>query len=398
MIKGLPVRSIAGALADAAASWRDPSFAARASAALAVSGRTGYSLPVVEYAFDCLFGEIDQTALLEVIAGELGSPDVLDRFVKLPGRGRVRAYPAGKVCVLSSRTTIGVALLPAVFALCAKCEVLVKDREDALVAAFFSTLADLCPALGEAASAHAWPGAESDFAGVETIVAFGDTTTLDRVRADAGSRRVIGYGPKAGAGYISRDAFKATDPKAIARAAARDLLLYDSEGCQSLHVLFLQRGGALSSNAFCELLEHALIAVAEELALPPAHLRAEAALAMARERERFRNGAASFGDRRTGNLILLDPPLEEPPLFQPRALCVHSVDAPSDAIAYLQRHGIDIEALAVAGDGGGLVDLAESIGASRITSFGSMQAPPLHTFHGGRPRIAEFVRWIGDET
>jgi hypothetical protein len=42
--------------------------------------------------------------------------------------------------------------------------------------------------------------------------------------------------------------------------------------------------------------------------------------------------------------------------------------------------------------------MAAAIGASRIASFGTLQTPPLGTFHGGRPRIAEFVRWVSDQT
>jgi hypothetical protein len=38
------------------------------------------------------------------------------------------------------------------------------------------------------------------------------------------------------------------------------------------------------------------------------------------------------------------------------------------------------------------------VGASRIARFGSLQIPQLGGFHGGRPRIADFVRWIVDET
>ena len=75
-------------------------------------------------------------------------------FALRPGRPRARAIAAGSVCVVSSRTTIGVAIVPAVFALCAKCDVLVKDREDGLVRAFFSTLAEERAEFAEAARAQ----------------------------------------------------------------------------------------------------------------------------------------------------------------------------------------------------------------------------------------------------
>jgi hypothetical protein len=42
--------------------------------------------------------------------------------------------------------------------------------------------------------------------------------------------------------------------------------------------------------------------------------------------------------------------------------------------------------------------MALHIGTARIAAFGALQSPPLHAYHGGRPRIAEFVRWVTDET
>ncbi|HEV3090754.1 MAG TPA: hypothetical protein VGX91_04835, partial [Candidatus Cybelea sp.] len=68
------------------------------------------------------------------------------------------------------------------------------------------------------------------------------------------------------------------------------------------------------------------------------------------------------------------------------------------AQAYLTRHGLRIEGLAASSAGEALRTLAAAAGASRIARFGRLQAPPLAGFHGGRPRIAEFVRWTVDET
>jgi Acyl-CoA reductase (LuxC) len=96
--------------------------------------------------------------------------------------------------------------------------------------------------------------------------------------------------------------------------------------------------------------------------------------------------------------VLQDAPSEEVPLLAPRAVNVRSVDAPADAIEYLRRHRISLESLAVAPGGAPAFDLAAAAGAARIALFGSLQAPRLGSLHGGRPRIAEFVRWIVDET
>ena len=69
------------------------------------------------------------------------------------------------------------------------------------------------------------------------------------------------------------------------------------------------------------------------------------------------------------------------------------VDGIDDAAAYVQRHALPLQALGVA-EIDGARELAARLGAVRITPFGEMQNPPLAGHHGGRARIADFIRWI----
>ena len=400
-----PVRSIVRAVADAAGRWLEADFPPRVRAVAAACERTGYSIPVVEYGFDRLFSALTGDAIEGVIRNELGSLEVLDGFVETPGRTRSRAFPVGRVCVVSSRTTIGVAIVPAIFALCAKCDVLVKDREDALVAAFFKTLAEELDEFSASASALAWDGererrALDEFA---AVVAFGDDATLRRIRADlpAGTRW-IGYGTKASCGYVDRSALgDRSDAARVAGGAARDLVLYDTEGCLSLHLLFVERGGSISPEEFCAMLAHATERAAVEFPPSAFDARRTASVAAARDAASFRASGAQgtvFSAPDAAYLIALDQPRDDPPPFLARTLAVFGVDAPADAVHYVARHGIPIEALAVARTHASNAATARVLGASRIAPFGSLQSPPLGSYHGGRPRIAEFVHWTSDET
>jgi hypothetical protein len=400
-----PVRSIVRAVADAAERWLDADFPPRVRAVSAACERTGYSMPVVEYAIDRLFSATTRREIEGVIRSELGSLDALDGFVDGPQRGRASALPVGRVCVISSRTTIGVAIVPAIFALCAKCDVLVKDREDALVAAFFATLAEELDEFREAAVALAWDGRRDrrDLGEFAAVVAFGDDGTLERIRAElAPDARWIGFGSKASCGYVERAALAdAAGAEHVAAGAARDLVLYDTEGCLSLHVLFVERGGAVSPSEFCAMLSRATDRASIEF--PPSAFDAQrsATVAAARDAASFRaSGAlgAAFSREDASYLLALDPPYDEPPPFLPRTLAVFGVDSAADAASYLARHRIPVEALAVAAPHPDVAAMAREVGASRIAPFGALQSPPLGGYHGGRPRIAEFVRWLSDET
>ena len=297
-----PVRSIIGAIDAAAARWTDPDFAPRARARDAVGARTGYSAPMVEYAFDRLFGALRRDSIEAVIADELGCIDVLDDFAERAGRPPAHALPLGRVCVISSRTTIGVALLPAVFALCSKCNVLVKDREDHLIAAFFETLGGELEALRDAATAQRWSGDDDtiDLSGFDVVVAFGNDATLahlaSKLRLPA---RFIPFGSKASAGYVAREALSdAYEAQAIARGVARDIVLYESEGCLSLHALFVETGGAIAVERFAAMVADALGTAAVEF--PPVALNAQTAarFAVARDLATFRAGAGGvYSDR-----------------------------------------------------------------------------------------------------
>jgi Acyl-CoA reductase (LuxC) len=399
-----PVRSLVAAIAAGAARWRDSDFRPRARALAAVAARTGYSLPVVGFAFDRLFDSLQRETIEAVIADELGALDVLDGFASKPGRPRARALPVGRVCIVSSRTTIGVAIVPAVFALCAKCEVLVKDREDHLVAAFFATLADELTEFRAAARAQAWSGEHDafDLTRFDAVVAFGSDATLAQIGSGLPpTMRFIPYAARASAGYVARETLASqTEARRIADAAARDLVLYDTEGCLSLHALFVERGGLVSAEQFSLVLAAAIEDAARAFPLGPRSPEVAAQLAHARDLAAFRACGRHnvYTDERSTYLAVLDPPVDSPPAFLPRALAIHSVDAPAEAAAYLDRHGIALEALAVAGRRSDLLDLSLRVGAARVTPFGALQAPPLGAYHGGRPRVAEFVRWVSDET
>lgn len=403
-LAAVPVRRIIGAVADAAARWADADFPPRVRLLERIAARTGYSIPVIEYALDQLFESIVAPDLEATIANELGSLDILDRFTERNGRSKALARPAGSVCVISSRTTIGVAILPAVFALCAKCDVLVKDREDGLVRGFFSTLCDELDEFHAAARAQTWSGDDDavDLAQFDVVVAFGSDATLKRIAQAAAPSSFIGYGSKATIGYVAREALgDEAQARRIADGAARDLVLYESEGCLSLHALFVEDGGAVGPQRFCALLAEAVERAAIEFPPGERDVRASARIANARNLAAFRSATgrgAVFSDERASYLAVLDPPRSEPPAFLPRALSVHTISAPADALAYIRQHELPLEAIAVAGVRDDIIDAALSSGVNRITAFGELQRPPASGNHGGRARIADFVRWVTLET
>lgn len=394
---------IVDALADAARRWKNADFSPRVRATQAVMRRTGYSEPVVDYALDRLFSGIRADVIRATIASELGSLAALDGFVARTGRPDVCFRGVTRTAIVASQTTIGVAIAPLVFALCAKTHVLVKDRADALVAAFVETVIEEEPGLAPYVTVETWAGdddvaSRERLAAADTVVAFGSDATLLAIREQLGPQaRFVPFGHRTSVGYVAREAL-ANDAAVdeVAYAAALDTLLYDGDGCLSLHALFVERGGAVDPAPFALRVARACDVVAVEF---PA-VRAEGGPRTLSYRRsvlfRAAQGAgAVYEDLACGHLVVFDPPPGDAPPFLPRTLAVYPVDGPANAAAFVTRHALSLEAFARAEDErADVAELALALGANRLARLGTLQDPPLGGEHGGEGRILPFVRAI----
>jgi hypothetical protein len=401
-IRDLGAARIVEAVADAAARWSDADFPARVRVTAATIERTGYSEPVVGYALDRLFGSLTSQGLRAAIAGELGSLDALDGFVAREGRPSVFFRGLDEVTIVSSRTTIGVAIPPLAYALCAKSNVVVKDRSDHLVAAFAESLVQERPEIAGALRVETWEShndldALRRVGASDAVLAFGSIEALRAIRAHVRpDARFIPYGSRTSAGYIARETLSdEVHARATAQAAMRDAVLYDGEGCLSLHALFVERGGAVSFERFAEFAREALAVAAVEFPAGSDELAPQTI--SVRNAERFRASQrverAVAGANPPGGLLLIDPPRAEPPLVS-RAAALYGVDAPQQALTFLQRHALPLEGFATDDERADVLELAVASGASQIVRLGALQSPNFAGEHGGVGRILPFVRAI----
>lgn len=400
-LRALSARSIVAAIGAAAQRWTDADFPPRVRATAAIEERLGYTTPVVDYALDRLFGGITAEALAAAIVDELGSLEILDGFVERPGRPAAWARGANAVTVISSDTTIGVAIAPLIFALCAKCAVTVKDRADALVAAFAATLGDERAALQTATDVRAWSGGDDDIeaqtlGGADVVVAFGGNEALRAIRLRCASDAAfVPFGHRASAGYVSAPAL-AGEAGALAAGIARDALLYDGDGCLSLHLLFVERAPGGGHERFVDVLAGACAANAIEFPPGPRKPARAARVAAYAAAAAFRaaNGSGRVMRAPDGAwTIVVEPPEDDLPPFGGGVIPVIFVDAVGDAAAYVERYRLPLQAVGIASIGEAAA-MAQAFGAVRVAPLGRLQDPPLAGHHGGRARIADFIRWV----
>jgi hypothetical protein len=390
-------------VSDSAERWSNADLPERVRATRALVARTGYTEPVVDYALDALFCGLDAGTLRATIAGELGTLDALDGFTARAGRPDVFFAAIDGAVIISSDTTIGVAIPALAYALCAKATVLVKDRDDALVAAFAETIAAEQPALGERMRIEAWDGRDANaslgrLADARVVVAFGRADTLRAVRAQLHPEaRFVPFGHRTSAGYVTRETFaSAAAALDAARGLATDALLFDGEGCLSIHLAFVERGGALDPAAFAKMLGDACDEVAVEF--PAGFTELDPSATAIRRVALFRAAqglGAAHGGALSPHLVILDPDRAAPPPWARRTIALYAVDDGAEALAFLRRHAIALEAIGVAPGSRDATDaFALASGAARIATLGTLQRPPLGGEHGGVGRILPFVRAI----
>ena len=224
--------------------WRAPGgYAERAARDLAL--HRGQSETMLRFGLDRLLAAHSLVALTSWLAdarAEAGRiralrhaqspPPEFDRF---RGPLVVAQVLAGNVAALA---------VPAgIEALLARSAVLLKPAEgDPSTPAFFKESLDrAAPALGEAVAVERWKGGDTAveaevFGAVDFVMASGDRSTLDSL-----SRRIEGSrsfrGPRVSIGMVGMDWMHA--PAEWWGEVAREIALWDQEGCLSPRILFV---------------------------------------------------------------------------------------------------------------------------------------------------------------
>jgi hypothetical protein len=401
-VKQLRARTIVRAISDAAERWRNADFPARVRATRAIETRMSYTEPVIDYALDALFCSIDAPAIEAVIVNELGSIGALDDFMARAGRPDVTYVARDPIAIVASDTTIGVAIPALVFALCAKATIRVKDRDDGLTRAFVETLGEELPDVRDAVAIDVWSGADDAtaqrfFHDVGAAVAFGRDDALRAIRARLPVEAAfVGFGHRTSIAYVARESLADEQhARAAARAIARDVMLYDGDGCLSPHAIFCERGGAVDPRAFARTLGDACDEAAIEF--PASESAFDPDAARYRDAARFRAAqgeGAVFGGTIAPHLIVLDPPRGALPPLLPRTAAVYAIEGPSDVMRFIASHALPLEGVAVSQPRADLDAFVRASGASRMCALGTLQRPPLGGDHGGAGRILPLVRAI----
>jgi hypothetical protein len=195
-------------------------------------------------------------------------------------------------------------------------------------------------------------------------------------------------------------------PLSYKEKVAYDVALFDQQGCLSPQLVYVEEEGAITPREFAALLARAL--EQWQNILPRGKVTPEASVAMRRVRDEAEWRAlagknvrlyASPGGTAWTVIYEADPVFAPSPLY--RTVRVKPIASLAQLDVLLTPWRTYLEAVGVAVEPTQLHEVADLLGRAgvcRVCPVGFMQTPPLSWRHGGRPRIADLVRWVGIET
>jgi hypothetical protein len=408
-----PVAAIVDAL-DAVGARFSRSGADRKVAERALTAATGYSRPMIGLALDWVSRLLSGPSLTGLLVRELGDPLLLDGLRQRSGAtGLSRAYGPGLTALIFSGNVPGVPALSLASALLVKSPCLAKAARDEPVfpALFAQALAKVDAELGRAVVALNWRGGDvaietALLQGADALVVYGGDSTLDSLRRRTpASTTFIGYGHKLSFAVVGREAQAVDRIGATARLAARDVSMFDQQGCLSPHLVYVEGDGE-AAQVFAQAL--AIEMSRFEAEVPRGRIDVGEAAAIQRLRGIYELRStvepgvavqASAGS--TAWTVLTDPD----PRFEASCLNRTVRVKPLTDLDALPAQVQDIrqwlQSVGVALPAERLAPLAEALGArgiTRICPLGSMAEPSADWHHDGRANLLDLVRWLDCET
>jgi hypothetical protein len=352
--------------------WRDRRFRDRGDAVSAIASRTGWSRELLDESIDALLAPFSRDAL-DSFASTVQPRERIGGFImpaNVPGAGMhelVAALISGAIAIVKT-----------------------SEREPVFFHYFARTLAHVAPEVGSRLEVTSFGRHDCDRIDAlkkrcDFIVALGDDANLAQLDQ---MPRLFAFGSRASGALISLAG--PANIAALATAVARDVSLFEQQGCLSPHHIFIEGPGDTHAAEFAMLLAHALDTVA--IKLPSAKLSFPAASAIRgiRESARWRSiggqPVALREDDAMSWTVVFDPTARFTISPGFRTVTVSAIRDAEDLASRLAPIAGRLEAfgLAVPRDARPLwLDVLGGAGVTYVCDPGQMQSPPLTWPHGG---------------
>lgn len=383
----LPAMRVAVALGAACERWRDRDYAQRRETVGAIAAAWGWTEALLDESIDALIAPLSRFAL-ENLAEQVPRRNDLVGLImpgNVPGAG-IHEFAAG---------------------LLAGCALVVKTAtaEPFFFPRFTQTLREADAEVGARVAVLNWSRERSDITGAlrtncNWIAAFGNDDTiaqLDSIEDSAApehggaGRLMAGFGSRVSGAIVATEVAAAPTAIRVADAIARDVSLFEQQGCLSPHHVFVESPDPGAASEFARELAAALERFAQRVP-PPRRYGLEDAAAVRRVRESARwraiggRAVALVEGDGLGWTVVSDDEAVFTVSPGYRTVTVSAVANLEDLKRRLQPVAGRIEAFAIAAPRARREPLRAFLAAMGICYLcapGAMQSPPLDWSHGG---------------
>ncbi|MBN2379903.1 acyl-CoA reductase [candidate division WOR-3 bacterium] len=410
-----PVFEIINSIDKALALWSKPNYPARKQAAELLPTITGFSVQMIAAILDGLLPMYRGINLLKLLQEELGDPLVLDEFRRRPAAsGMSKAYGPRLTTAVFAGNVPGLPVANIVYSLLMKSAILGKSSsEEPLFSALFAkTLSEVNPQLARCVAMVSWKGGneaieKQAFGASDAVIVYGAEHSVNEVRKRVPPEvRFISYGHKLSFGIIGREALAVNKVKKTAQKAARDVSLFDQQGCLSPHVFYVETGGETTPKEFSKLLADQMETLSQTI--PRGRVSVDEAAQIIQLR-----GACEFKELTGDGFEIHTSPngtdwtviYEQDATFVPsclnRTIRVKPVADASEVVALVEPVKSYLQTVGAALPEDRLINIADKmgqLGVDRISPIGKMTGPSIFWHHDGRFNLLDLIRWTDLET
>jgi len=361
----------ADALASTCDRWRERSFSKRREAIAKIAATSGWSTQLLDDSIDALLAPFSREALVSFAS------TVVPR-ARVGGFIMPANVPGAGLHELVATMVSGTAAI-----------VKTSNREPVFFHEFAQTLRKIDSTSGSLVEVATFGREREDLTRLmnkecDFIVALGEDASLAHL-TDA--TRLFGFGSRTSGALISL-AMPANLPT-LTRVLARDVALFEQQGCLSPHHIFIEDDGAQARD-FARSLADALASLAATL--PPAKLSFHSAAAIRRVRERARwrgigaHRVEVFEGADMAWTVVFDPSARFTISPGYRTVTVSSIRDGDDFASRLAPVAGHLEAFALGAPAplrARFLDVLAGAGVTYVCDAGKMQSPPLNWPHGG---------------
>jgi Acyl-CoA reductase (LuxC) len=362
----------ADALASTFDRWREHNFPERRAALAKIAAASGWSGQLLDESIDALLAPFSRDALASLAS-------------TIVPRARVGGFimpanvPGAGMHELAATLISGAAAI-----------VKTSHREPVFFREFAQTLRKIDPTIGSQLEVTTFGRKRADLTRLmneecDFIVALGDDASLAHL---TGAARLFGFGSRTSGALISL-ATPANLP-ILAAAIARDVTLFEQQGCLSPHHIFIEDGDDVSARDFARFLADALTSLAATLSPAKLSFHTAAAIRRLRERARWRGIGAHrvelFEGADVAWTVVFDPSARFTISPGYRTVTVSLIRDGDDFASRLAPVAGRLEAFALAAPAPSrarFLDVLAGAGVTYVCDPGKMQSPPPNWPHGG---------------